>query len=613
MAGARGGGAGLELGILGPLSLTVGGEERPVAGEKLQALLARLLLDANRAVSTERLIDELWGDEPPASARQSLHVHVGRLRRLLGDGGDGSSPLETTGSGYLLRIDADEVDALRFRSLLASARAERSAGRVEAAGATYSEALALWRGDALEGIALPWGEAERARLADLRLAALEERIDVDLQLGRAAQLVPELERLIEAEPLRERLRGQLMLALYALGRQSDALAVYQGARQALDEVGLQPGPRLRELEQAILRQDPELVTAPLAGAGTPHRSRHGRLAGAALGALAVALVGAAFVVLRDDPPRAAQASQVRVEPDSLVAIDPATNRVSSAIRVGNTPDSIAATEDAIWVANVADRTVTRIDLATREARVVGGAPVAYHLVSGLNGDVWLSSFEEPVVTLLARGGDSVSDHLPAGSAPLQVALPGSAEGLSIGGGYLWVTSPSDSGGRDTVFRIDLRSRRLISATPVGALPLFVAFGYGSAWVSSYRGDSVSVVRPGSAGAERVPVPKGPLGIAAGAGGVWVVSYWSRTLTRIDPETRRVVARIRVGAGPLGVAAGAGAIWVTNRDDRTVSRIDPRTNRVSHTIRLAASPWGVRVAHGRVWVTTQRCGSPAVGC
>lgn len=610
MAGARGGGAGLELSILGRLSLSVGGEERQVAGEKLPALLARLVLDPNRAVATELLIDELWGDEPPATARQSLHVHVGRLRRLLGP--DGAARLETTANGYLLRIDADEVDALRVRSLLESARAERAAGHLEAAGAAYSEALALWRGDALEGIALPWAEAERARLGDLRLAALEERVDVDLQLGRAAHLVPELERLIETEPLRERLRGQLMVALYALGRQSDALAVYQHAREALDEVGLQPGPRLRELEQAILRQDPELVTAPLAGMGAPHRSRRGRLAGAAIGALAVVLIGAAFAVLRDEPPRAAQASQILVEPDSLVEIDPATNRVVSAVRVGHRPDSIAATEDAIWVANVADRSVTRIDLATREARVVGGAPVAHQLVSGLNGDVWLSSFGEPVVTLLAERGRILGGDRSLG-APVRVALPGSAEGLAVGGGYLWVTSPSDSGGGDTVSRIDLSSRRVVSSTPVGPLPIWVVFGYGSAWISNYHGSSVSVVRPGSGAVETVAVGRGPLGLAAGAGGVWVVSYWDRTLSRIDPETRRVVGRVRVGAGPLSVAAGAGAVWVTNRDDRTLVRVDPRTNRVVRTIRLGASPYGVRVAHGRVWVTTQRCGSPAVGC
>ena len=176
-------------------SLVVGGEERPVAGEKLQALLARLLLDANRAVSDRALIDELWGDEPPATARQSLHVHVGRLRRLLADA-DGPSPLETTGGGYLLRLGADELDALRFRSLVESARAEQAAGRLGAAADAYREALALWRGDALEGIALPWAEAERARLDELRLGAIEELVDIDLQLGRAAELVPELERLV---------------------------------------------------------------------------------------------------------------------------------------------------------------------------------------------------------------------------------------------------------------------------------------------------------------------------------------------------------------------------------------------------------------------------------
>ena len=424
--------------------------------------------------------------------------------------------------------------------------------------------------------------------------------------------MPELERLVAKEPLREHLRGQLMLALYAAGRQADALAAYQEARRELDEVGLEPGPRLRELEQAILRQDPSLTTAPLGGAAAPPTSRRGRFAGVAIAALAVIVVGGALVALRDDPPRAAQAQEVVVEPDSLVEIDPATNRVISSVRVGSGPDSIAATADAIWVANTADRTVSRIDLATREARVVGGAPVAHQLASGLSGDVWLSSFEEPVVTLIARGSRALGKGAVV-AAPFRVRLPGSAEGLATGGGYLWVTSPSDSGGRDTVSRIDLRSRRLVASTEVGPLPLFAAFGYGSAWVSNYHGSSVSVVRPGSAAVETVAVGRGPLGIAAGQGGVWVVSYWDRTLTRVDPETRRAVERVRIGAGPLGVAAGAGAVWVTNRDDRTVVRVDPRTNRVASTIRLAASPWGIRVAHGRVWVTTKACGSPAVPC
>jgi YVTN family beta-propeller protein len=610
-------GSGMEFGILGPLRVVVRGQERPVPGEKLQGLLARLLLEPNRAVSTERLIDDLWGDEPPATARQSLHVHAARLRRLLAAEDADGSLLVNDRRGYMLRVADEQLDATRFRRLLAAARDERRAGRPAPAAERYREALALWRGPVLDGVPLQRAAGERAELDDLRLAALEERIEADLQLGVAAELVPELEHLVQAEPLRERLWGQLMLALYASGRQADALAAYQNARRELSSLGLEPGPRLRELEQAILRQDPGLLTAPLpavasgaeAGAASPRRS----LLAAAATAAAALVVAAVVLVARDDSPSAAPLAPVVAGPNSLVEIDPASNRVVSAVHVGKQPESIASTNDALWVANVGDRTVARVDLATRQVRIVGGAPVAHQLVGGLNGDVWLSSFEEGVVTLIAHRGRIGDDIRELLGAPVRVELPGSAEGLAVGGGYLWVTSPSDSGGSDTIHRIDLRSRRLVSSVPVGTVPAFVSFGYGSAWVANYRGDSVSVVRPGSEQAETIQVAGGPLGIAAGAGGIWVVAFWPKELVRIDPETRRVLRRIRVGAGPLAVAVGAGAVWVTNRDDRTVSRIDPRTNRVSRTIRLAAAPHGIRFAHGRLWVTTQECGSPVVQC
>jgi YVTN family beta-propeller protein len=318
------------------------------------------------------------------------------------------------------------------------------------------------------------------------------------------------------------------------------------------------------------------------------------------------------VAARDDPPSAASEPVPQVKPDSLVEIDPATNRVVSVTPVGHGPESIASTANAIWVANTGDRTVSRLDLTTRQVRVVGGVPVAKELASSLSGDVWLSSFEAPVVTLIARKGDPGQDAFAAGPPP-RVRLPGSTEGLAVGGGYLWVTSPSDSGGDDTVSLIDLATRKLVSTVPVGSIPVFVAFGYGSAWVSNYKGDSVSVVRPGSARAETVAVEGGPLGVAAGAGGIWVVTFWNTQVARIDPDTRRVVRRIRVGAGPLAVAVGGGAVWVTNRDDRSVTRIDPRTNRVTGTIPFRAVPYGVRFAHGRLWVTTQGCGSPVAAC
>ena len=597
--------------VLGPLAVVVRGEERAVAGEKLQALLARLLLECNRPVAIERLVDDLWGDDPPATARQSLHAHVTRLRRLLG-AEEGGPVLGNDGRGYILWVEADQVDAERFRKLVATARHERREERLTEARDGYRTALALWRGPVLEGVPLAAADAERAELEELKLAALEERIEIDLELGDAAKVVPELRQLVQRDPLRERAWAQLMMALYATGRQADALAAYQDARRALGEIGLEPGPRLRELEQAILNQDGSLATMPLRSDSARRHTSRGALA--ALVALAGIVVVVAVVVLaRNDPPQAAAPTAPLVRPNSLVEIDPGTNRVVSSTQVGRGPDRIAATNDALWIANVEDRTVARVSKDTKEVRIVGGAPVARDLASALNGDVWLSSFEEPLVTMIAREGRVVEGAQALAAAPMRVRLPGSAEALAVGGGYLWVTSPSDSGGRDTVFQIDLKSRRLVSSLPVGTLPLYAAFGYGSAWISNYRGDSVSVVRPGSQQPETIAMQRGPLGIATGEGAIWVVTYWSRELVRIDPETRRVTGRIPVGAGPLDVAVGAGSVWVTNRDDKTITRIDPATNKVLQKIRLAAAPYGVRVAQGRVWVTTQRCGSPVVDC
>ena len=601
---AAAGGRGAEFRILGPLQVLVDGVERPVQGEKLQALLGRLLLEPNRPVATERLIDDLWGEAPPATARQSLHAHVTRLRRLLASDDGSESPLVNDARGYLLHVD-DRLDAARFRRLVGEARATSRAGRAEAARAWYREALALWRGSVLEGVELEGADGARAELEELRLAALEERIDGDLALGTAAELVPELEQLVRQEPLREGLRARLMLALYASGRQADALAAYQQARGVLDELGLEPGPTLRELQRRILEQDPSLATEPVNVAVATRRPPL-RRAVAAVFAVAAALIVAGIVIAaRDDPPSAAADAPPRVKPDSLVEIDPATNRVLSVTPVGHAPESIASTEDAIWVANAGDRTVSKLDLDTRTVRVVGGGSVAHALASSLSGDVWLSSFEDPVVTLIARSGEPAGDAFAA--SPPRVRLPGSAEGLAVGGGYLWVTSPSDSGGKDTVSLVDLRTRKIVASVDVGRLPLYATFGYGSAWVTNYKGDSVSVVRPGSARAETIAVEGGPLGVGAGAGAVWAVTFWNTQVARIDPETRRVVRRIRVGPGPLAVAVGGGSVWVTNRDGFSITQIDPRTNRVTGTIELGAAPYGVRFAHGRLWVTTQKCG------
>src|SRR3954451_16672602 len=231
----------MDFRILGPLEVSDGGRAVALGGGKQRSLLAILLQQPNAVVSTDHLLAELWGDAPPASADKSIHVYVSRLRKALGP-----DRLITRAPGYALRADPEELD----RAALERLRAE---GRPH-------EALALWRGPAYDDLAYePCVQAERARLDELRLVILEERIDADLAAGRHVDLVGELEAAIAGHPLREHLRGQLMLALYRSARQAEALAVYRAARRELaSELGLEPGGELRRLERAILQQDPAL-------------------------------------------------------------------------------------------------------------------------------------------------------------------------------------------------------------------------------------------------------------------------------------------------------------------------------------------------------------------
>ncbi len=231
----------MDFRILGPLEVSDGGNAVALGGVKQRSLLAILLQRPNAIVSTDHLLAELWGDAPPASADNSIHVYISRLRKELGP-----DRVITRPPGYALRVDASELDLVKFERLRAEGRPR--------------QALALWRGPAYHDLAYePCVQAERARLEELRLATLEERIDADLAAGRDADLVGELEIMISEHPLRERLRGQLMLALYRSARQAEALAAYRAARRELaGELGLEPGGELRRLERAILRQDPAL-------------------------------------------------------------------------------------------------------------------------------------------------------------------------------------------------------------------------------------------------------------------------------------------------------------------------------------------------------------------
>jgi DNA-binding SARP family transcriptional activator len=254
----------MEFRILGPTEADDDGRPLPLGGGKQRALLAILLLHANEVVSADRLVDDLWGGEAPGSGVAALQVRISQLRKALGAVGE---RLRTQPPGYLLRVEPGELDLDRFERLLSRAEGAEPAE----AAAALREALGLWRGAPLSDFAYePFAQAAIGRLEDLRLLALEKRVDADLALGRHGEIVGELETLVREQPLRERPRGQLILALYRSGRQADALEAYQQARRTLvDELGIDPSPALQELERAILRQDPSL---DLAQAVVPERS-----------------------------------------------------------------------------------------------------------------------------------------------------------------------------------------------------------------------------------------------------------------------------------------------------------------------------------------------------
>jgi DNA-binding SARP family transcriptional activator len=321
----------MQFRLLGPLDVAEQNRTAALGGVKQRSLLAILLLHANEVVATDRLIGELWGESPPATVAKSVQSYVMRLRRELGP-----ERLSTRPPGYVLNVAPDELDLAVFERLRGEAR------RAEPARAAQKlrEALALWRGPPLADLAYePFAQTEIVRLEELRLAVLEERIDADLADGRHGDLVGELEALIVDHPLRERLRAQLMLALYRSGRQAEALHAYRAARRELaDELGLEPGEELRRLEQAILQQDPELE-APQRPRRAPPQTDRSLLVFPRAAAALDSLLRLAAVLAGAKPPR-----------ELIVA------RVVAAAEVGAEASALALRAEALRDDGIAART-----------------------------------------------------------------------------------------------------------------------------------------------------------------------------------------------------------------------------------------------------------------
>ncbi len=587
----------MEFRILGPLEVGDGRNPVSLDAPKQRAVLGVLLLHPNEVVSTERLIDELWGEHPPATAGKIVQTYISQLRRVLGP-----TMIETRPPGYVLRVEDDALDATQFRRLVTDARRLGTNGQGEGARGLYDEALALWRGPPLADVSFEaFAQNEVDRLAEERLGAVVDRIDCELALGRDGALVPELDTLVKQYPLDERLRVQLMLSLYRSGRQAEALATYQDARRVLAEhLGLEPGEPLRQLERQILNHDPVLEWPPATSGFEARVGKRRRiLTTAALGTVLVAFAAAVGLLLTREGRKSPE-----VVPNSLVKIDPRTNEVVAVVPVGRFPGKVVSGDGLVWVVNIADETLTRVASGSGRADLVAGLRLTQP--AGLTADggrgVQVGSFEtSEIVRVDPESLEMLERFTVAGMT---------ASFLAAGAGSLWITQPPpDFAGAvpSSISRISLLNNRIEKRfiSPVGVLPGQIAFGENAAWVANVGDGTVWRIDATTNRIKRIPVGSQPTDVVVGFGSVWVPCLGRNAVWRLDAATGKVEAIIPVGKESLAVATGAGAVWVTNQAAGTVSRIDPRTNKVLKTIPLGFSPHGVVVAGGAVWAAVAR--------
>src|ERR1035437_8703950 len=572
----------MEFRIRGRLEVLEHGQPLALGGAKQRAVLAILLIHRREAVSVDRLVDELWGERPPPTAAQTIRVYVSRLRKTLGD-----RVVETQGRGYLLAVGPDRVDADCFAALVADGRAALASGDAAAGVGLLDAALELWRGPPLQEFAYdPFAQAEIARLEDARLATLEDRTDAELSVGRGAELVAELEQLVTEHPLRERLVAGLMLALYRAGRHADALAACRAARERLtEELGLEPGPALRELERRILQHDPTLAThRPTVLVSGRRRARARVVAGAlVLGAVLIASALLSSGAAQPGPPRLSGTS-------GIVAVSTASGRLVTATPLVGVPGAISGGSGSMWVADAGGGAVARIDPGSGvvvDRIPVGGEPGS--ITSG-GGAIWVASTVGATVTRIDPTTEAVTQTIVVpGSNPVAIAF---------GDGRLWV---ADSVARE-LFEIDPATGSLRRTVSLDLQPGAIALAGGAIWVAGYNNATVEKLDPTSGRTlARVHVGDGPAALAFTAGSLWVANSLDATVSRIDPTTRAVTATIPVGSGPTALAAAGGSLWVANQYSADVSRINPRRAPVAVNVEVDGSPTSLTPSTGRLWV------------
>jgi DNA-binding SARP family transcriptional activator/ABC-type transport system substrate-binding protein len=624
----------LQFRILGPLQVLEGGEPLPLGGAKQRSTLAILLLARNQVVSRDRLIEGLWGASPPPTAAGTLDTYLSRLRRLL-PGSEDTPRLVTQPPGYRLRVEAGELDLERFETLLERARMARASGDAGTAARDLRAALELFRGTPLEDLVhAPFAQDEIGPLEELRLIALELRLEADLADGRDAELVGELEALTARNPFRETLWAELMLALYRSGRQVEALDAFDRARRILaEQLGLEPGQALKQLQSQILRQDPSLepgeaVRAAAAAAAPTEEAARGR---GAIPEPRSASVRA--------PPIAPPATPPARAADHVLTRSPRRTRWRAALAVTT---ALAAAFAAIIISLVGGGAeeargeyrlgTVLIDLSTGdqiESISLSRLPVSAYPVFA-DGHFWVNNWSPfEYVEIDARTGAILRSINPPARDPNVDEEAGSITPFAVEGDVLWVTSAHDlvkmdiGLGREVDrFRLDALGKgsglaegvavgagsvwvsrdvgqgQILRLDPLSGTPLHVwndvaphlnlRFGDGSLWAADERG--LARIDADINLLQRVSGIQGNCGrgvggcVAAGGGSGWTSHINKGEVFKVD-ETGQIAATYPLGIGSGWMAFADGVLWVGNLDEGTVTGIDGVTGATTHTYRF----------------------------
>jgi len=576
-------------------------------------LFAYLVLEQARPVPRDELAEALWGEALPATWDKALTVLASKLRALLTEV-HAAGAITLTGAFGCYRLDLPEgtwVDVLAAPNAVQEAEAALATDDLEKAKAAAMGAASLAGRPFLPGEEGSWVEEKRRELTDVRRRAFRCLADASLGLGNASDAAKWAEDAIALEPFREAGYRHLMEAHVAAGNRAEALRVYERCRRLLaEELGAYPSPETESIYRELLGASSPEAQAVAAQAGPVavlesepeeeappavlRRStlRRGRVPIAIGGAL---LLAAAIAIPVVELTGAGDPELASAPANSAALIDAQTNRLVADVPVGNGPTSIAAGEDAVWVTNAQDRTVSRIDPKTRRVvqRIpVGSAPSGIAVAAGA---VWVANSLEGTVSRIDPQTNTVVQSIPVGVTPTAVAASR---------GDVWVTSADER----SVTKIDAVSGHVIYTKPTGALGRGIAIGGGAVWITDESSRRVLRLDPGSGSiVDTVSVGNGPTGIAFGASAIWVANSLDGTVSRIDLETNTVTDVIPVGEGPDGIAAGADALWVSVEFSETIVRIDPATNDVVERIPVANRPKGLAVSGEQLWFGVQPAG------